>query len=168
MKTYTIKPEFLSAWGSETTENNIVTESEIQRLSNEWGVSVDNLMEQTTFCTDTRFEIKTDSFEFRFGKSKDSIPAMTADEVFDTYQMESANDPTLEASFDTLEEAQAEFSKNYSGYGTTYAEKGFTFWLLRGKVAWIEENEYDEDGEFDQGGCTYDFSAEAYEVEEDE
>lgn len=50
MKTYNIKPEFLSAWGSETTEDTIVTESEIQRLSNEWGVSVDDLMEQVTPC----------------------------------------------------------------------------------------------------------------------
>ena len=113
----------------------------------------------------TKFEIKTDSFEFRFGTSKHSIPAMTADEVFDTYQIESANDPTLEASFDTLEEAQAEFSKHSSGYGTTYAEKGFTFWLLRGKVAWIEENEYDENGEFNQGGSVVEFSAEGYEEE---
>lgn len=112
----------------------------------------------------TKFEIKTDSFEFRFGTSKNSIPEMSGAEVFDTYQMESANDPTLEASFDTLEEAQAEFSKSYSDYGTTYAEKGFTFWLLRGKVAWIEENEYDEDGEFDQGGWTHNVSAESYEV----
>ena len=50
MKTYTIKPEFLSAWGSETTEDTIVTEAEIQRLSREWGVSVDDLMEQVTPC----------------------------------------------------------------------------------------------------------------------
>ncbi len=48
MKTYNIKPEFLSAWGNETTEDAIVTEAEIQRLSNEWGVSVDDLMEQVT------------------------------------------------------------------------------------------------------------------------
>lgn len=167
MKTYTIKPEFLSAWGNETTEETTVTEREIERLSCEWGIPVEDLMEQTTFCTDTRFEIRTDSFEFRFGTSKNSVPAMTADEVFDAYQMDSANDPTLESSFDTLEEAQAEFSKHFSTYGSTYAEKGFTFWLLRGRVAWIEENEYDEDGEFDQGGCTYDVSAEAYNVEEE-
>ncbi len=50
MKTYNIKPEFLSAWGSETTEATTVTEPEIQRLSNEWGVSVDDLMAQVTPC----------------------------------------------------------------------------------------------------------------------
>lgn len=115
----------------------------------------------------SKYEIKTDDFEFRFGIAKDSIPEMSAQEVFEAYQMESANDPTLESSFDTLEEAREEFCKNYSGYGTTYAEKGFTFWLLRGKVAWIEENEYDEDGEFDQGGVTYDVSAEGYIPSED-
>lgn len=46
MKTYKIKPEFLSAWGEETTEETIITEAEIERLSSEWGVSVDTLMEQ--------------------------------------------------------------------------------------------------------------------------
>ena len=46
MKTYKIKPEFLSAWGSDTTEETIITEAEIVRLSSEWGVSVDDLMEQ--------------------------------------------------------------------------------------------------------------------------
>lgn len=110
----------------------------------------------------TKFEIKTDSFQLRFGTYKESIPAMTADEVFDAYMGGSANDPTLRASFDTLEEAQAEFSRNFSNYGSTYAEKGNTFWLLRGDVAWIEENEYDEDGEFDQGGAVVGLSAEPY------
>ena len=163
MKTYTIKPEFLSEWGNETTEETTVTEREIERLSREWGVSVDDLMEQTTFCTDTRFEIKTDNFEFRFGTSADSIPAMTADEVFNEYLSGGANDPTLEVSFDTSEEAKAEFNRNYANYGRAHAERGYTFYLLRGEVAWIEENEYDEDGEFVQGGITYDFSAESYE-----
>jgi len=114
----------------------------------------------------TKFEIQTDHFELRFGKSKDSIPEMSGAEVFNSYQMGSANCPTLEASFDTLEEAQAEFAKNYANYGITRAEKSNVFWLLRGDVAWIEENEYDEDGEFIQGGWTHNVSAEGYEVSE--
>ena len=115
----------------------------------------------------TKYEIKTDRFEFRFGTYKDSIPAMDAAEVFDTYLRCSANDPSLEASFDTLEEAREEFSKTYATLGTTYAQKGHVFWLLIGRVAWIEENEYTEDGEFDQGGDVVEFSAEGYQPEEE-
>ena len=115
----------------------------------------------------TKFEIKTDSFEFRFGTYKDSIPEMTAQEIFDSYLDGTCNDPTLKESFNTIEEAKAEFNKNYANYGRTRAEKGNVFWLLLGDVAWIEEVEYDEDGEFDQYICTYDISAEGYEKGED-
>ena len=116
----------------------------------------------------TKFEIKTDHFEFRFGTYKQSIPSMTADEVFEEYLSGSCNDPKLEAAFDSLAAAQAEFKAHYAGYGRTYAEKGFNFWLLVGEIAWIEENEYDEDGEFDCSCCTYDVSAEGYKNEEEE
>lgn len=109
-----------------------------------------------------KYEIKTDDFEFRFGTSKDSIPEMSASEVFDFYMDGTCNDPHLEASFNTLEEAQADFSKHYSNYGRTHAEKSNTFWLLCGEVAWIEENEYDEDDEFFQMCGTHDVSAESY------
>lgn len=114
----------------------------------------------------TKFEIRTDAFEFRFGTSKDSIPSMTADEVFDEYLSGNANDPVIEASFDTIEEADAEFQKHYSNYGSTSAVKGFSFWLLRGELAWIEENEYDEDGDFDQGGAVLAVSAFGYDKED--
>lgn len=114
----------------------------------------------------TKFEIKTDHFELRFGTSRSSIPAISADEIFEAYQDRTCNCPTIEASFDTLAEARAEFEKAYATRGTTRAEKGNNWWLLVGNVFWIEENWYDEDGEFDQGGWTYDFSAEAYEAEE--
>ncbi len=114
----------------------------------------------------TRFEIMTDRFEFRFGKSIESIPAMDAGAVFSAYQMESASEPTLEASFATQEEAEKEFARNYAEYGSTSAKKGFVFWLLCGRVAWLEENEYDDDGEFDQGGAVLAWSAEGYEKEE--
>ena len=121
-----------------------------------------------------KFEIKTDSFEFRFGTSRDSIPAMSAAEIFETYQIgdttitSNSLDPDRVASFDTLEEARAAFAKNFADYGRTRAERGRVFWLLRGELAWIEENEYTEDGDFDQGGVTYDVSAEAYEPEPEE
>lgn len=47
MKTYKIKPEFWSNWGSEINEDSaMVNEEEIERLAYEWGVSVDDLMSQ--------------------------------------------------------------------------------------------------------------------------
>lgn len=121
-----------------------------------------------------KFEIMTDNFEFRFGRSLDSIPAMSAAEIFDTYLScdttitSNSLDPTRRASFDTLEEAQAEFSRNYANYGRTSPERGSLWWLLVGDLAWIERNEYDEDGEFDQGGETYALSAAAYEPDTEE
>ena len=114
-----------------------------------------------------KYEIKTDSFQFRFGTSRSSIPAMDAGEVFDAYLQGSANEPDRETSFDTLAEAQEVFKRDYASYGSTYAEKSNVFWILRGDVAWIEENDYDENGEFDQGGTVADFSAEGYEPEEE-
>ena len=113
----------------------------------------------------TKFEIKTDDFEFRFGTFKESIPAMSAQEVFDFYMDGTCNDPRTAASFDTLKEAKEEFNKYYANYGRTNAEKSNVFWLLRGEIAWIEANDYDEDGEFNQSDGTYDISAEAWKGE---
>ena len=115
----------------------------------------------------TKYEIMTDRFEFHFGTSKRSIPAMTESEIFNEYLSGNANCPTREASYDTLEEAQEAFRKRYTNHGSTYAQPGYCFWLLVGDLAWIEENEYDEDGEFDQGGDVYDISAEAYQPDEE-
>ena len=115
----------------------------------------------------TKYEIRTDRFEFRFVKFKDSIPAATADEIFAWYMEESAADPTVQASFDTLEEAREEFKKHYADYGTTRAEKSMVWWLIVGDLAWIEGNEYDDDGEFIQGGECYDVSVAPYEKEEE-
>lgn len=67
MKTYKIKPEFLSAWGSETTEDTTVTDAEIERQSREWGVSVDELMEQVEEAEPivlkiSKIDFKTETF----------------------------------------------------------------------------------------------------------
>lgn len=170
MKTYKIKPEFLSVWGSDTTEDTVITEAEAERLAIEWGMDMEDLKEQLYFQSDVRWEIKTDSFEFRFGIRPDSVPTMSADEVFDTYQScdtritSNSIDPTTVASFDTEEEAREEFSRNYANYGSTRAEKGMTIWLLHGELAWIEKAWYDEDGEFDQS-VILEYSAEGYDAE---
>lgn len=115
-----------------------------------------------------KYEIRTGHFEFQFGKSKDSIPAATADEIFGWYTEETVADPTIRASFDTLGEALEEFKKYYADYGRTYPQKGMVWWLLVGDLAWIEENTYTEDGDFDQGGDVYDISAQAYEPKDSE
>lgn len=46
MKRYTIKPEYLSLWGSDCTEQTVITEQELKRLSEEWEVPEERLIEQ--------------------------------------------------------------------------------------------------------------------------
>lgn len=111
-----------------------------------------------------KYEIKRDTFEFRFGTYKDSIPSMTSKEVFDYYLSGEANDAEIIGRYDTESDALDAFSDDY---GTTWAEKGNTFWLLRGSVEFVEINEYDEDGEFDNGGDIVAYSAEGYDGELD-
>ena len=113
----------------------------------------------------TKFEIKTDRFEIR---TSALLESQSADEVFDWYMEQDANCPTIEAAFDTLEDARREFTKNYADYGRTYHERGNVGYLLTGRVAWIEQNEYDEDGEFDQGGDVWEFSAQPFSADDDE
>lgn len=46
MKTYTVKEEYLSQWGEDVTEDTIITQAELERLSAEWGKPVEELLEQ--------------------------------------------------------------------------------------------------------------------------
>jgi hypothetical protein len=46
MKTYHIKPDFLSEWGEECNEDTVITEDELRRLSEEWGIPVEELLDQ--------------------------------------------------------------------------------------------------------------------------
>lgn len=112
-----------------------------------------------------KFEIKTDSFQIPFGKGKESIHAMTAAEVFSTYFGSVDNDPKSHGIYDSLDDARKAF-KRFENYGSTYPEAGNVFWLLRGDLAWIEENEYDEDGEFISGGDVWEYSAQGYSHDE--
>ncbi len=43
---YTIKPEFLSLWGEDSTEDTVITEGELQRLAQEWGTPINELRQQ--------------------------------------------------------------------------------------------------------------------------
>lgn len=114
-----------------------------------------------------KYEIFTDHFELRLGRTRDAR-SLTPGEVFDEYRMEDANAPHLEASFNTAEEAMAEFNANYANRKNTDPVRGVVGWLLYGNVAFIEINEYDEDGEYDQSGDVLAFSAGGYTCEEGE
>lgn len=46
MKTYHIKPEHLSEWGDQTTEDTVVTFAEVVDLAREWDTTVDELLDQ--------------------------------------------------------------------------------------------------------------------------
>lgn len=46
MKTYHIKPEYLSEWGDQTTEETVVTYAEVVDLAREWDTTVDELLDQ--------------------------------------------------------------------------------------------------------------------------
>ena len=45
-KCYSVKPEFMDYWGSECTEDYVVTEEEVKYLAAEWGKSFEELLEQ--------------------------------------------------------------------------------------------------------------------------
>lgn len=115
-----------------------------------------------------RYQIYTDTFEFNFGISKRRIPELTADEIWDMYTGQDFICPIGERAFASKDEAVNYFGENYSDYGTTWPEKGWNFWLLRGRIAYLTEEEYTEDGEFDQDLGILCVSAEPYKKEEDE
>lgn len=109
-----------------------------------------------------KYEIMTDSAEILRSKSIRSFPAMSAGEVFDTYRSLTVQEPRCEGSYDTLEEANAVWQALYAKSGRTYAQAGNPFAVMIAEVAWIEENEYDDDGEYDQGGNVWRWSADGY------
>jgi hypothetical protein len=43
---YTIKPEYLTMWGEDVTEETIIDAAEIERLSKEWNKPIEELMDQ--------------------------------------------------------------------------------------------------------------------------
>lgn len=110
-----------------------------------------------------KYEVCTGNFEIRCGTTKDSIPSYTEWEL---YYEATDGEYEIVGSFDTVEDARAFFSENYKDYGRTWAEKGYIWWLLRGCVAWIEINIYDENGEFDSGDGVVELSAEPYDGKE--
>ena len=123
----------------------------------------------------TKYEIYLDDFQFRMGTtSKNLIPSMSADEIFDTYMScdtritSNSFNPTCVGRYETKESAERDW-EFYKNWGRTYAEKGQTQWILRGELAWLEELDFDDDGEdcLEVNG-TLAISAEPYKGEEEE
>lgn len=52
MKQYKVKPEYLDNWlaHGDSADEVIVSEEEINRLAREWGMTVEDLMEQVEEC----------------------------------------------------------------------------------------------------------------------
>ena len=46
MKRYTVKPEYLTMWGEDVTEETVIDTAEVERLAQEWEKPVEELLEQ--------------------------------------------------------------------------------------------------------------------------
>lgn len=45
-QSYHIKPEYLSMWGEDATEDTVIDQAELERLATEWGAEIDDLKDQ--------------------------------------------------------------------------------------------------------------------------
>ena len=102
-----------------------------------------------------KFELFRDRFEERFDELRDTIPT-ELDELLSWYDF-SVNrrfgtDPELVAQFDTEEEAREALSHYCCD---SVVQQGITWKLLIGVVYYVEENEYDVDGDFIDCGERY-------------
>jgi len=59
MKYYHIKPEHLTEWGDHTDENTVIDDTELERLSTEWGIPAADLLEDLEEYNPTYKEEKT-------------------------------------------------------------------------------------------------------------
>lgn len=109
----------------------------------------------------TKFVVYTDSYECRINPAAGA----TAEQIWAAYQAESSTDPRTIGSFASLDEAKAELEK-FSP--STRSGKTNTGWVAWGALAWIEEEEHDEDDDFVCTNCIWSYSAEALPPEENE
>lgn len=116
-----------------------------------------------------KYEIYSDSFETRLsGRSEEAGVTLTEKDIYDLYGMETFHDSSLLESYDSKEAALADFHAHYRKYATTTLESGASYNFLAATVVYVEENEYDEDGEYDSGHIL-EYAAEPFgEKEEDQ
>lgn len=104
-----------------------------------------------------KYDVYEENFEFRTDLRHTSA---TAEQIWGWYQDADNRDPQRIGSFDSIEEARAalRYIHPYSAH-----QRGFAHWLVVGRLGWIEENEYDEDGEFDQSHRVWDVAVSSLE-----
>ena len=113
-----------------------------------------------------RYEIMRARFEFDYPvKSQSKLPEYTTDEIFDEVMRKCYESDRL-ASLDNEIDAREMFAAYRNN--TTHAERTWTGWAIIGTCSWIEENEYDEDGEIVQTLSVLDYDAEPFTQPEDE
>ena len=91
MKKYTIRPEFLSLWGSETTEETVIDAAEVERLAAEWETPVEELLEQLKEIEmeDNTMTITVNSIE----TTMEAAAALMDDEIREAVHAEGITDP---------------------------------------------------------------------------
>lgn len=106
------------------------------------GYRCENVEEKRTF---KKYEIVEKSAEIKWKDRKNITTGCAADDP----------DPKLIEKFDTLQEAQKELKKYKTSIKEDRGNNG-TFYVV--KEYSIEENEYDEDGDWISGGDVWDYS----------
>lgn len=109
-----------------------------------------------------KYELYTDTFEFRTRKGQE----WQSDDIFDAYITQGDLYPTRVAQADNLEDIAALFEDEKLKC-TTYEQAYTTGWLIRGVLCYIEIAEYDEDGEYIQGGDIVKFCVVPFRKEEE-
>lgn len=95
----------------------------------------------------TKFEIKKEHFECRTERGLE----WSEQDIIDAYVSENCHESELVAQAETLEEGLKLFEKE-SRNARTREEHGYgNKVFITGWIYILEENEYDEDGELDQG-----------------
>lgn len=109
-----------------------------------------------------KYEIIKDRFEFRLSRPAHSNTRTAAD-IFDEYLVGSDdNGREVLGVYDTADAALEDFRQHYGRMAYTSASDGWACRLLVGEIVFVEINEYDENGEFDQGGDVMDYAAQPW------
>ena len=104
-----------------------------------------------------KYTVYTDSFEIRL-RTKEAT--LSAGDVFTAYMEQGDHSPRPVAVFDTEEQAVAAMKKAL--VRTDCDSSFYGGYLLTGVLAYVEQAEYDEDGEFIQGGDICEYAAKGY------
>lgn len=102
------------------------------------------------------YRIYEDTFEIHY-------PAAyyTDEDIFHEYLKESCREPKVRATLQDENKARAVFN-GFRGQCSTSYERGYVVPFLYCTVLYLEAEEYDEDGEFDQSLGILDYAAEAW------